>query len=136
MPSSPAYARTRSSAIYYGCGSGFNVVDDGTRELRNNGLWGEVILTYNGSTGENCVVVRKIKFHNEKTHTGAGIKVQGDSAGWRVNSGYFYHWESITRYARGECVQYWGYMTTQESPDEERYATARDGRREWGNCGS
>jgi hypothetical protein len=135
LPTSPAHAHSRSSAIYYGCGSNYNVVNDGIRTITWGGeVWGEVILTYNPSTGRNCVVTRKIKYHDVKTYTDARLQLQNDSNVY-IDGGYYYHWAAVSRPASGVCVAYWGTVSTRKSPSEERYISAGNGRSTFGNCG-
>ncbi|NYD23634.1 putative membrane protein [Kineococcus aurantiacus] len=125
-----AQAHTASEAIQAGCGSGYSVVRDGTRNLvtTRGEIWGQVYLTYNSSTGYSCVVTRKTAFHGTSTKTLARLSVQGSTV--REDWAYYSHWAAVKSYARGRCVAYWGDVRNPTGTDN-----AGGGRWTWGNCG-
>jgi hypothetical protein len=130
VTAAPATAHTASEAIQYGCGAGYALASDGTRAITNgSSTWGYVHLAYNSSTGYNCVVARKTAYHGTASRVSVELTVQ--------NSGTYYksdpaaaHWESVSHFARGHCVQYYGWVWNPAGT-----ALAGGGRTTWGNCG-
>lgn len=125
-----AQAHTANDAILQGCGSGYKVVNDGTRDLvtSTGQIWGKVYLTYNSSNGMNCVVTRKTAFHGTPTHTLARLAVQG--AAVQQDWSEYSHYASVKLYGRGRCVAYWGDVENSTGS-----TWAGGGRWQWGNCG-
>ena len=123
----PASAHSVSEAIRYGCGSGYSLVSDGTR---NVGSWGQVHLTYNSSNGYNCVVTRKTgAYHGVASRVTANLEIQGRGDYWKSDDNAS-HWEAVKAYGRGACVKYWAAIW---NPAGSRFESG--GRLTWGNCG-
>lgn len=127
----PASAHTRSEAIQYGCGSGYSLVNNGTRAIKtpSGTTWGYAHLTYNNNNGYNCVVVRKTSFHGNPSRVRAQLTVQGRTG----DDDYLntaQHWVSAKAYARSTCVKYYGWIW-----NPSRTILASGGRTTWGNCG-
>ncbi len=106
---------------------------DGTRAIGNStiGIWGYVHLAYNPSTGVNCVVARKTRFHGVRSTVEVYLTVQGVD-GVAYNGSQVMHWESVKRQAAGRCVQYLGRIWDPTGPVREGRS---GGRQTWGNCG-
>jgi len=88
-----------------------------------------VYLTYNSSTGVNCVVTHKTAYHGTATWTGAAIWV-GNLDTIYTDEGRFSHYAVVKASARGKCVAYAGYIRNTNSSN-----TAHGGRETLGNCG-
>ena len=131
------------------CGPGFHVADDpdGTparRSVKTDAgvVFGHVYLTYNPSSGRNCVVAIKSRFHGQATFMLAGIQVQGRTGpcgdGYFCDFGMFEHFaggppdDNSTVNAAGRCVRYWAVITDGAILSATR---AEGGRKRWGNCG-
>lgn len=126
----PAEAHTASEAIRAGCGSGYTIVSDGQRAVKTpqGSTWGYVYLTYNSSTGMNCVVTRETAYHGTPTRTLARLAVQG--AGTPEDWGNYSHYANVKAYGKGRCVAYWGDIAGAGTSTR-----AAGGRWTWGNCG-
>jgi len=126
----PATAHTAAEAIQAGCGAGYGLASDGTRAVTNgSATWGYVHLAYNNSNGYNCVVTRKTSYHGTASRVSVELTVQGSGTYYRSDPDAG-HWESISHYARGSCVQYYGWIWNPAGS-----ALAGGGRTSWGNCG-
>ncbi len=130
ISAAPATAHTANEAIQYGCGAGYALASDGTRAITiGSTTWGYVHLAYNSSNGYNCAVARKTAYHGTASRVSVQLDVQ--------NVGSFYksdpaaaHWESVSHYARGHCVMYYGWVWNPAGT-----SLAGGGRNTWGNCG-
>lgn len=127
----PATAHTANEAILYGCGSGYSLVNDGTRAVTttSGSIWGYVHLTYNSSNGYNCVVTRKTAYHGTPSRVRAELTVQNVGTYTNIDNAAS-HWESVQAYGRGHCVQYFGWVW-----NPQLTTLAAGGRTYWGNCG-
>ncbi|WAU79280.1 spore-associated protein A [Streptomyces sp. Qhu-G9] len=85
------------------CGSGYSVVNSANMQFGA----GTVYLTYNGSTGKNCVVT----IQTEQKYSGpmtAKIRRTGSSS-WTTDSGdYRYYAGPVYVSAAGSCVDWYG----------------------------
>ncbi|AKU18641.1 hypothetical protein VV02_04585 [Luteipulveratus mongoliensis] len=127
----PAEAHTASEAIAAGCGSGFKTVTDGHRAVTTptGAKWGDVYLTYNASTRENCVVTVKTSYHGTASKTLARIAIEGESSfhqDWKA----YEHFAAIKVKAGGKCVAYWADIAAPTGT-----AHAAGGRWDFANCG-
>ncbi|MEO3818937.1 hypothetical protein [Plantactinospora sp. B24E8] len=132
---SPAAAHTERSAIDAACGTSYNVVSDGRRDVRTaaGALYGYVVLTYSAATGNNCVVTYKhagSPYHGVSTRTVACLQLQGQG-GTNCYGDDFLHWAERIRYAAGVCVRYWGYIYSQPGGGTSAFGI-RDA---YANCG-
>lgn len=85
------------------CGSGYSVVNWGNMQY---GL-GTVYLTYNGSTGKNCVVAIQTEQKYETKMT-AKVRRTGSSS-WITDTGYYrYYAGPVYVSAAGSCVDWYG----------------------------
>jgi len=128
-----AEAHTGSEIIRAACGSGYSIVSDGTRSLRTDTgkTWGYVYLTYNRSSGVNCVVTHKTAYHGTPTETYAEIAVGTISSARYYNDlGRYSHYAVVKASARGRCVAYEGYIGNSSDTN-----WAHGGRYTFGNCG-
>ncbi|AOS64612.1 hypothetical protein [Actinoalloteichus hymeniacidonis] len=129
-----AAAHSRAEAIEVGCGTGFVVVNDGVRQVTtpSGATWGEVYLTYNNATGQNCVVTNKTSHHGTATRTVANLYVQQSGGTVRTysDSGSYSHYANVTASGAAACVLYDGHIW-----DASGRVLASGGRETWGNCG-
>ncbi|MFF0868885.1 spore-associated protein A [Nonomuraea sp. NPDC003560] len=117
---------TAASADVY-CGDGYKVVHQS--EMHNyTKVWGTVYLTYNSSTGKNCVTVVKSNYVGTSTWTNVTLTVQGGSS-YGVSETVKYYGGPVYASAKGACVKYSAVI---EAPSGAR---AIGGRSTWGNCG-
>lgn len=130
-PSSALAAYSGPSACADQYGGSWVEVSDGRRALRTpfGDTWGTVYLTYNNSTGENCVATVKTAFAGTSTDTWATLKVQG--VGSFTDRGSYRYYAAKKYKAAGKCVAYEG--GTGDTRVDRTYATG--GRSAWGNCG-
>lgn len=93
------------AASYNGsCGSGYGVIDG----LSLPGL-GTVYLTYNGSTGKNCVVTVRDN-PGAKKQMAAKISLAGDP--WKVDEGNFTTYAGpVYVSARDKCIDWGGEIS-------------------------
>ncbi|RKS09155.1 hypothetical protein DFP74_4884 [Nocardiopsis sp. Huas11] len=103
-----ATAAPAAAATYNGaCGSGYTQVNK--IELPNNR--GTTFLTYNGSTGNNCVVTVRTN-PGTATHMEAFIRTTGSST-WKKDSGNFTTYAGpVYLSAAGRCVDWGGTIGT------------------------
>jgi hypothetical protein len=127
---SASQAHSGSEVIRAACGSGYSVVSDGSRALKTSDgrTWGYIYLTYNRSTGINCLVTHKTAYHGTPTRTLVRLAVEGVATyqDWANYS----HYAVIKASARGRCVAYWGDIA-----NSDRSNHAAGGRWSYGNCG-
>lgn len=101
-----AQAAPSAAAAAYngGCGSGYSVIDS-----KNVGD-GTVYLTYNGSTGYNCVVTVS-NYPGTSLYMQAALRLSRNDAVWnsseRDDGYYSYYAGPVYKYAAGSCVD-WG----------------------------
>ncbi|MEQ4725322.1 hypothetical protein [Nonomuraea sp. B19D2] len=132
----PAQATTETPQSV--CGSGFRVVKDGVRTIkeRKGAELGKVFLLYNRRTGYNCVVTFRTLFHvgHAKVRMGATLTVQTSTppltSSATASGVYSGHTKPVKLFARGLCVKYSG---TIQSPGSA--SVGKGGRDKWGNCG-
>lgn len=101
-----ASAHTTSKAIQEGCGSGYSLVNDDTGAITTSSgaIWGYIHLTYNGSNGYSCVIVRKTKFHGVSSRVDLRLIIQG--SGDHSDFAIVRHWLSVKVYTRSSCIVY------------------------------
>jgi hypothetical protein len=134
----PANAAAASSPQSI-CGSGFGLVEDGSRPVKTQGgqRYGTVYLLYNRGTGENCVVTVKSRFTGTKTQMSARLTVMPKAIKdtkqdpiVRMDAGKFAQYAGPVKYwAKGACVKFWGTIQSTSG------SIAGGGRTSWGNCG-
>ncbi|GAA2806705.1 spore-associated protein [Nonomuraea dietziae] len=110
------------------CGSGYNVVAQAAVKTSSGSNWGTVYLTYNGSTGKNCVTVIKSAYVGTYTDAYVGFTVQGRS-GYGIYERIKYYAGPVYGDARGACVKYSAWIENSSG------TRASGGRSSWGNCG-
>ncbi|MBB5997352.1 hypothetical protein [Streptomonospora salina] len=111
----PAAAHTLHSAVTSGVGCGwdgdYEVLED--KDITESGdLIGRVYLLWNDSgtkSGHNCVVTRKLgEAHGAVSFTNAQLFVENGSGAQAP--GRYSHYSAASEWARGNCVQYSGYV--------------------------
>lgn len=118
---------TAAHAAAY-CGSGYNVIASSPVKNQFGDTWGTVYLTYNSSTGKNCVTTVKSAFVGTKSFTTATLEVQNTNT--IVDQGYYTTYAGPNYIsAAGKCVKYWGSITNPSNT-----IGASGGRTSWGNC--
>ncbi|WP_327085523.1 hypothetical protein OIE66_24580 [Nonomuraea sp. NBC_01738] len=117
---------TAANADVY-CGAGYNIVHQ-SKVYNYTKVWGTVYLTYNNSTGKNCVTVVKSNYVGTPTWTNVSLTVQGGS-GYGLSETVKYYGGPVYASAQGSCVK---YSASIEAPSGAR---AVGGRSTWGNCG-
>lgn len=111
------------------CGSGYATVASAPVKNQFGDTWGRVYLTYNSSTGKNCVTTIKSSFVGTASFTSAQLMIQNGNSYY--DQGYYTTYAGpIHGSAAGKCVMYWGSVT---NPSNTIGATG--GRMSWGNCG-
>ena len=111
MAAAPAAsAATGSGTAYNGaCGSGYTVVNSAV------GTPGAVYLTYNASTGMNCVVTVR-PTTADTAYMRASVDVLGDGVDAAVDEGYYHTYAGpVYAYGRGMCVAWGGVVRTWEA---------------------
>jgi hypothetical protein len=105
-------AASPASAATYGgeCGSGYGVVNSDAI-----GSKGTVFLTYNRSTGRNCVVAKRNSV-GSAVLIEAGLSISPAGSHWDVFDGGFYtsYAGPIYLSAAGKCVDWMGRITGTE----------------------
>ncbi|WFE19682.1 hypothetical protein O7621_17305 [Solwaraspora sp. WMMD937] len=139
LSAAPASAHSQAEVIQAACGSGYDIVSDGTRTIRtpSGTVYGYVYLTYNASNGNNCVVTRKTAYHGTPTRTRVQIGVQ-QSNGTVVyydDAGDYSHYANRTVYAADRCVNYFGWIWNVPTASTAAGTLASGGRTQLGNCG-
>lgn len=110
------------------CGSGYNVVASAPVKTPSGTTWGQVYLTYNSSTGKNCVTTVKSEWVGTDSFTTAQLMIQNGNS--YVDQGlYGYYAGPIYGSAAGKCVRYWGSINNPSGT-----LNASGGRNSWGNC--
>ncbi|ROO90398.1 hypothetical protein EDD29_8123 [Actinocorallia herbida] len=111
------------------CGSGYGVVASAPVQNQYGDTWGRVYLTYNSSTGKNCVTTVKSAFVGTASFTSAQLMIQNGNSYY--DQGYYVQYAGpLYGSAAGKCVMYWGSVTNPSNT-----IGAGGGRMSWGNCG-
>ncbi len=106
-----AAASPAAAATYGGeCGSGYSVVNSDPI-----GSKGTVFLTYNSSTGRNCVIAKR-NTSGSPILVEAGLSISPAGSHWDVFDGGFYRSYAGPIYlaAAGKCVDWMGRITGTE----------------------
>lgn len=108
---SPASAATYNGA----CGSGYSVVNQD-----NVGGLGTVFLTYDNSTGQNCVVTIRNNPGQPVTWMNAAIRIAGDQSTVVEDPGHYTTYAGpVYLNAAGKCVDWAGAISDQNGGDEK-----------------
>lgn len=108
---SPASAATYNDA----CGSGFGVVNQD-----DVGGLGTVFLTYNNSTGQNCVVTIRNDPGQPVVWMNAAIRVAGDQSTIVEDPGHYTTYAGpVYLNAAGKCVDWAGTISGQNGGDDD-----------------
>ncbi|MCX5048639.1 MULTISPECIES: spore-associated protein A [unclassified Streptomyces] len=97
---------TASAASYNGgCGSGYSVI--GSKDVGD----GKAYITYNGSTGYNCVVTVS-DTPGTAMYLDARLRIHRTDVVWKsteMDAGHFqYYAGPVYVYAKGSCIDYGG----------------------------
>ncbi|HJE60698.1 MAG TPA: spore-associated protein A [Nocardiopsis listeri] len=102
---SPASAATYNGA----CGSGYSVLGSD-----NVGQLGTVFLTYNDSTGQNCVVTIRNNPGQPVTWMNAGVRLSGDPGSAVEDPGHYTTYAGpVYLQAAGKCVDWSGTISNE-----------------------
>ncbi|MEU1290637.1 spore-associated protein [Kitasatospora sp. NPDC005856] len=86
------------------CGSGYNTI----ASFDLPGGTSTVYLTYNKSTGKNCVATIKNSLVGTSTSTGAYVEL-ADGSHREEGTGSYRYYATAYLYAAGQCIYYGGY---------------------------
>lgn len=119
MAAPASAAPVSATAAYNGaCGSGYTVIDS----YKFTTVYGTVYLTYNGSTGYNCVVT--VHDYGSAAYTGAYLTRQSDGAGNSDVGEYTRYAGPVYLSAPGTCIKWGGNL------GHDEYYTSP-----WEHCG-
>lgn len=109
-------ASSASAAAYNdACGSGFGVVNQD-----DVGGLGTVFLTYNNSTGQNCVVTVRNNPGQPVVWMNAAIRISGDQSTIVEDPGHYTTYAGpVYLNAAGQCVDWSGVISDQVGGDEK-----------------
>ncbi|MFU8875789.1 hypothetical protein [Micromonospora sp. SL4-19] len=114
ISAAPAQAATNPytgpSACANDFGGSWTVVTDGHRAIKKGtATIGDVYLTYNSATGENCVATIKRIYVGTETLVGANLFIYAVAGYWHDQGNYKYY-AAVKYKAAGRCVKYEGYV--------------------------
>lgn len=116
LTAAPAAAHSLGSAVTSsaGCGwdSDYTILQGRDITTSDGDRIGRVYLLWNGSgtkSGHNCVVVRRLgPAHGTSSYTNAQLFIENGTGA--QDPGQYSHYAAASERARGNCVQYSGYV--------------------------